>query len=260
MPWAVPVRSHDALRAATPTPAALSLASAESAHAPLAPLLTPLGRLGLTDADLRLWLGRLQPLPLALLEAAGLSSEERRRARRSQDPHWATSRALLRFLLAQALNIAPVEVRFRYSARGKPLVHTPGAESCSSLTFSLTHSADRGLYAISQTGRTLGVDIEHVVPFDEMDDVAAMMFTAGDQRRLKQVAPTLRVELFYRYWTRFEAVAKLRGVGLAEPNSGFEPDIELVHELTPENGLVAAVAVGVSREIAQDSVIPEGQP
>jgi len=191
------------------------------------------------------WFARLEPLSLPQLAAAGLSSDELATARRSGDEHRATSRALLRFVLGRALGHPPHRLHFASGTRGKPFLVTP--RSGQNYEFSVSHSQDRGLIALSPTGVTLGVDVEHVTNFDEIEEVAELLLPARARRELRDAPDaTLRLDIFYRHWTRLEAVAKLSGTGLgttAQPRDRFVR----ITELTPEPGLVAALAVAPTR-------------
>ena len=86
------------------------------------------------------------------------------------------------------------------------------------LHFSVSHSADRVVVAISRDG-PVGVDLEEVVSWNaaDLDDVA-MLTLAPEERAVLSRAPVpSRAEVFTTYWTRKEAAVKATGAGLTAP-------------------------------------------
>ena len=140
--------------------------------------------------------------------SAVLSPDERERAGRFRFPElrrsFAITRACLRYLLSEYLELPPGEIQIRYGERGKPMAAGP-------LRFNLSHSGALAVYAFARDCE-VGVDIER------MDDA--------------------RPAAFYEAWTRREAAVKLTGEGLAVP-----PDhtVELC-DLTIDPGYAGALA------------------
>lgn len=120
-------------------------------------------------------------------------------------------RARLREILGDYLCEAPKAVRFRYGVWGRPEVDGP--------SFSLGHSADRALLAVSREV-AVGADIEVVGPADP--DLAESAFAPGEREALRALPFSERAAAFHRGWTRKEAYLKARGTGLSTDLSSFE--------------------------------------
>lgn len=113
-------------------------------------------------------------------------------------------RLMLQDLLRATINgPAPGLDQLAYTAAGKP--YFPG----SIIDFSITHSGPLVLCALTEHAR-IGIDAEQVKPVS----VAAFRdyFTEGEWRLLMQTPHP--EELFYRLWTRKEAVLKAMGAGM----------------------------------------------
>lgn len=144
-----------------------------------------------------------------------LSPDERDRAERfvmARDrDRFVSGRARLRAIVAGYLGEAPGAVRFRYGAWGRP--------ELDGLHFSLSHSGDRAVLAVSRDV-PVGADIEAVRAVDL--DLARSVFTPGEQRTLAALPAAERVAAFLRGWTRKEAYLKGRGTGLSTDLQSFE--------------------------------------
>jgi 4'-phosphopantetheinyl transferase len=83
------------------------------------------------------------------------------------------------------------------------------------LHFSVSHSADRVVVAVSRDG-PVGVDVEEVGSWDAADlDEVAMLTLAPEERAVLYRAPKgARAAVFTAYWTRKEAAVKATGAGL----------------------------------------------
>jgi 4'-phosphopantetheinyl transferase len=183
--------------------------------------------------EVHVWIARLDRPAARLGELAGtLSSDERRRAERFRFPRdrerFVAARGLLRTILGGYLGDDAADLRFRYECRcgskcaltqRKPeLAAEPGRVG---LTFNVSHSGGRALYAISH-GRRIGVDLERLAapPADEL--LAAGVFSAGEQAALRSRTGHLRHREVLLAWTRKEAYVKGRGEGLMLPLDAFE--------------------------------------
>ena len=152
-----------------------------------------------------------------------LSEDEKARGRSFVAAHhrrrFVVARSRLRSLLGQHLGLDPAAVVFVLNEYGKPsVVQAP------SVHFSLSHSGDRALLAISDT-LVVGADLEQVRPLEHLElarrnfhpqEVAAIESqpTEGEQR-----------QAFFRIWTLKEAVVKALGVGLSLPLDSFAVSI-----------------------------------
>ena len=114
----------------------------------------------------------------------------------------------LRWLLADCLKVPQEWLQFQWSVNGKPsLVSQP-------LHFSLAHSRDVGVIAITQRG-PVGVDVEWQNPARDVLVFAKHMFKAAEYTKLCDARPNERARLFYAMWTAKEAVVKAADGDLA---------------------------------------------
>lgn len=147
--------------------------------------------------------------------AAVLSREETARAQRfrsAQDrDRYIVFHGVLRSLLAAYLGCGPRQVDICKGAHGKPCL--AGTDCVGALQFNLSHS---GAYAAFAFGRnsSIGVDIEEVREIQEMEGIVAQHFTRREKDALLSCPKDRREEMFYRFWSRKEAVLKAQGEGL----------------------------------------------
>ncbi|MGW1625937.1 4'-phosphopantetheinyl transferase family protein [Streptomyces sp. NPDC002172] len=174
------------------------------------------GRFRETGA-IHVWHGRVgdQTLPSDLLV---LGDDELRLAGRASDlraTHYAGVHAAVRRVLgSRYLGVSPADVRFGRHAcprcadpgHGRPRIEHP----VTALDFSLSRSGPHWLLAVT-AGEQVGVDIERCAP----DQVAEVALTDDELDLMRRAdLPERRQELFYRAWTRKEAVLKACGVGM----------------------------------------------
>ena len=128
-------------------------------------------------------------------------------------------RARLRSLLGGHLGLDPRALVFVQNAFGKPrLADRP------SVHFSLSHSGDRAVLAVSER-HEMGIDIERVRPLDHLD-LARRYFHPNEVAAIEGVRPTEEQLLaFFRTWTLKEAIVKAIGRGLSIPLDTFEVQI-----------------------------------
>lgn len=127
------------------------------------------------------------------------------------------ARSMLRILLASYLGIPPAELRFAYSAHGKPSL----AASSVSLEFNLSHSNGDVLIATC-LGRKIGVDIESVRHDLDVHEIAHRFFSEKEHATLRATPAASRYDTFFACWTRKEAFVKARGEGLSCPLDSFD--------------------------------------
>jgi 4'-phosphopantetheinyl transferase len=151
-----------------------------------------------------------------------LSSDERKnmdRYRFEQDRRrHLVGRGLLRMLLGRYLDVAPHQLRFDYTPRGKPYL-APGLAQ-QSLEFNVAHSGELVLIAVA--GCAVGVDVEQIRADIEVGPIAARFFSSKEQRTLGTLAGALQIDAFFSCWTRKEAYIKARGGGLSLPLDQFD--------------------------------------
>ncbi len=147
------------------------------------------------------------------LSAAGdelsesLSEQELSRAARFPSPGagrlWASSRAILRELIARYTDLHPRDVLLHTGRSGR-LSLAAHAELC----FSLSHSGGLALYAFAST-LPVGVDVEAPRDVNEAALARRLLGEAQAQELLRMPAAERRSELL-RAWTRREARLKFR--------------------------------------------------
>ncbi len=144
-----------------------------------------------------------------------LSADEGARANRFRFDRdrrvFVITRGALRSLLAGRLGVSPSEIRFRYGSAGKPSL--ADLASGGELHFNVTHAGSLALIAITRAGE-IGIDVEPVRDLPDWEGVARLVFDAGQVAQLKSRSEPMRMQAFFRAWTRKEAVAKARGTGL----------------------------------------------
>lgn len=120
---------------------------------------------------------------------------------------FAGARGTLRLLLGRYLGVPPRELRFCYSAQGKPALEDE------TLCFNLSHSQGLALYAFSRH-LPMGIDVEHLRPEVASAAIARRFFAPLEVAALDLIEPGRRTEAFFTCWTRKEAYLKARGEGL----------------------------------------------
>lgn len=149
-----------------------------------------------------------------------LSASERDRCGRFIRPAdrvcFAAMHAAQRRLLARYLEVDPAEIRFGRVPccecgnleHGPPRIDWPPTD----ITCNLSGSGDHWLLAVTRE-RRVGADIE--VPRDiDTGQMASACLTTAEQRILRSQQEAARLPVFYRCWTRKEAVLKACGIGL----------------------------------------------
>jgi len=156
-----------------------------------------------------------------------LSRDERERMMRfrfeDDRKNFLFCRSMLRILLASYLDTPPAELRFAYSAHGKPSLDLPSGN----LQFNLSHSAGTVLFAFCSE-RRIGVDVERVRRDLNVQEIAERFFSAAENRGLLQSSDMH--DAFFRCWTRKEAFVKARGEGLSCPLETFDVSVATEEE------------------------------
>ena len=152
-----------------------------------------------------------------------MSSDEAARAGRFVFPEhrdrYIACRASLRRLLAQYLQTSPGHLAFRYNDFGKPELSTP--LDGSRLRFNVSHCDNWALVAVALKQR-VGIDIERLRQFDDLENVANGCFSNLELRELLSLPKLQRTEAFFNCWTRKEAFIKAWGDGISHPLSDFD--------------------------------------
>ena len=171
----------------------------------------------LTEASVHIWTWNLDVDRDALSELESeLSQSEWRRVRRYAAHRIArrfiVRRGMLRRVLGLYLNLQPHQVQFSYNAHGKPLL---APDISPPLQFNISDSGELAALAVG-TGQPLGIDIEQLRPLPDWNALAINVFSEPELNQLRQAAASTRTDVFFRLWTRREAIAKVEGVGLRQ--------------------------------------------
>lgn len=134
-----------------------------------------------------------------------------------------TGRAMLRRLLGAYTSTLARDVPLALDAGGKP--RFAAADGTLQLKFNLAHSGDWVLLGFTSGGE-IGVDIEQHRPIEHCQAIAERHYSSREFDTLLQSKGESQRELFFRIWTRKEAVLKWHGSGLQTPLSSIEVPIE----------------------------------
>jgi 4'-phosphopantetheinyl transferase len=126
---------------------------------------------------------------------------------------------VLKKLLADHMGCGPGQVDIRNNANGKP--YLAGQKNDAPIQYSVSHSENFAVYAFSLTD-SIGVDIEKIREFPDMLEIVAHHFTQREKHEIFSCPEDRRLMLFYRFWTRKEAVLKAQGEGLLRALDSFD--------------------------------------
>ncbi|HEY1456918.1 MAG TPA: 4'-phosphopantetheinyl transferase superfamily protein, partial [Solirubrobacteraceae bacterium] len=165
--------------------------------------LDPLAVLTLADADVSVWIMRLEDGQESLRAArAILSPSERVRCDRVIDPlrrgRLVLARASLRVILAQELNVTVGEVRIHRSNAGRPALDGEDVPS-----FSLSHTGEWAAVAVSSLAR-VGIDIEGAGRPISLTLIDRLL-TPAEASSSARESPLSRRRAFLAHWTAKEA-------------------------------------------------------
>jgi 4'-phosphopantetheinyl transferase len=194
-----------------------------------------------------------------------LAADERTRAGQfhfqKDRTRFIVARGLLRAILGRYLGRDPRALRFCSNPYGKPSL-APESGGDAPLSFNVTHAGALALYAVTRN-RAIGIDLEDIRVDVECDSIAEHFFSPLERRMLHVVPPALRLEAFFRCWTRKEAYIKARGMGVSLALDQFDVSVSpgepaalreireegqdssrwSLHDLQVGEGYVAALAV-----------------
>lgn len=122
---------------------------------------------------------------------------------------YAAAHGFLRLLLSKYLKVSPQEIELSEAPGQKPAIRIP----VSSLKFNISHSEEKILIAINESDE-IGVDIEKVKKDFNIQEIIQSKFSKEEQRQINNAQN--KTELFYKFWTRKEAVLKTSGEGIAD--------------------------------------------
>ena len=160
-----------------------------------------------------IWQGALPMNPGRLNSLTSLLHEdEKEKAKTFKIPllrdRYIAVRGLLRLVLADYLDIEPIELQFVTGEHGKP------ALIYHQLYFNLSHSSDLLAIAVSDL-QDIGIDIEQIKPRKGLHDIAKRCFSKLELYHWSQLQENQQKQLFYQLWTKKEAFVKALGHGIS---------------------------------------------
>lgn len=115
------------------------------------------------------------------------------------------TRVLLKSILSKFSNKAIDAIEIDIDKNKKPfLVNHP------SIHFNISHSNDYSVIVVSDT--ELGIDIEHINPVFDYKEIIPTIFNSQEIESV--LTSTSSKDLFFKYWTRKEAIVKCIGKGI----------------------------------------------
>jgi 4'-phosphopantetheinyl transferase len=124
-------------------------------------------------------------------------------------------RAALKLLLGKYAAQPVSTIALQYGSNRKPFLQTVRGDK---LHFNVTHSGDLALIAISH--EEVGIDIEQMKSNFEYLEVLDNYFSLREIKKIKDSTEPLK--LFYKLWTRKEALLKATGKGIIDELSAIE--------------------------------------
>jgi 4'-phosphopantetheinyl transferase len=178
----------------------------------------------LPRGEIHVWSIALDPEPAVVEQLArSLAADEWQRAQRFRfERHrrqYQVGRGALRALLGGYLGLPPAAVQFSYGPRGKPFLAEPAAAG--GLFFNLSNSHELALVGFLRDAE-IGVDVEHLKPMPDLEQIAERFFSASERAALRQLPDPQKCEGFFNCWTRKEAYLKAVGEGLAARLDSFD--------------------------------------
>ncbi len=152
-----------------------------------------------------------------------LSAEEKERVARFRKERprkeFILTRGTLRCLAAAYLGASPLDLSFRYSEYGKPILDGPG-----DLHFNVSHTDGLALIAFVKTHQ-IGIDVEKIRPEPDARKLAERFFSLCECHSLEKLSGDDLLAAFFRCWTRKEAYVKARGEGLSLSLQQFDVSV-----------------------------------
>lgn len=182
----------------------------------------------LTGDRVHLWRAQLD-LSACQIESLAtlLSNDEIARANRFRfeihRQRFIVARGILRLLLGHYLEIAPNNIKFQYSDRGKPFL--AGSKQDSSLQFNISHSQAYALYGFTYN-HPIGVDLEYTRNTPDAVKIARRFFSQEESKLIEEASDEERAIKFCQLWTAKEAYLKAVGTGLSGSLSSVKISLE----------------------------------
>lgn len=197
---------------------------------PAVPTLPPAGTVDVwrIPLDVPDW---LRPRVTACLDEAERLTRTRMRVGAER---WAVARGARREILARCVGALPAALRMDADQNGKPRLLGD-----TTVHFNTSSRDGLALLAIA-TDRDIGVDLEMEDIAGDVAEVARQFLLPRERAEIEASPPDQRSHRFALAWTRYEAVRKLRGLGVDAPmpNGDSAPTIR---EVVVPVGFVASV-------------------
>ena len=183
----------------------------------------PPKNLAISSQEIHVWRANLDLASEQIADLTQtLSPDEIDRANRFRFPihknRFIAARGRLRQILGRYLQIAPQEVEFAYSDRGKPFLKQQ------QLQFNVSHTEDIALYAFTPQ-QVIGIDLEYLGKETEYKQIAQRFFTPAEAELINNAKPPDCKRLFYHLWTVKEAYLKAIGSGLVGGLDNLEVEV-----------------------------------
>lgn len=116
-----------------------------------------------------------------------------------------------RLIISNYINTNPRMIVFNKASFGKPKIFEPNN---SGIQFNYSNTEGKFLFALSNKSE-IGIDIEFIKALTDVDSLSEKYFS-NDEFSFYKALPTyeLKLNFFYRIWTRKEALLKGLGTGI----------------------------------------------
>lgn len=130
---------------------------------------------------------------------------------RQHQTKYIITHGILRMLLAFYSNSDPEKLQYIYSSYGKPhLWNNP------EITFNISYSNEIGIFAFGFR-QPIGIDIEYIRPMPDLQPMTDLLLSEAEKKHITNSSDLSGLNLFYKFWTRKEALVKAAGIGLSYP-------------------------------------------
>jgi 4'-phosphopantetheinyl transferase len=147
-----------------------------------------------------------------------LAEDERARASKfvyARDRNrFVAGRGMLREMLGCLLHVDPSQLVFVYGRHGKPQLSAPMGGRY--LYFNVAHCDAFVVYIVSAQS-AVGIDLERIRPVREAESIMAQTFSKREYAEWCSLPESSRAEVFFKSWTRKEALVKVVGGNLGMP-------------------------------------------
>ncbi len=226
--------------------------------------------LALPDGAIHVWQTSLQVSgPPFESFYATLSPDEVARAERfrfaEHRARFVVAHGALRDILSRYLDIPADQLTFSTNPYGKPALTAP---ECAWLQFSLSHSGDLILIAVSRDW-PIGIDVEQIIPPDDFPRLVEQFFSPNENAAFRALPESQRAAAFFAGWTRKEAYVKALGIGVSLPLDYFDVTMDpeapaglladrrypyhvetwSLHTFTPAPAYIASLAIEIPHPI-----------